>query len=230
MTKQLVFAGVTAALAITYIVIGEDEEVQTTASSSNEIKKNIETSEKPIVKKNIEILYLDGEEPESSKEEEKVNSQESYSSKNTTNTNTEYLYGEKAQEYIEKKGYVKISPDQNRRGEIPRYSVYSDISVDDAKAQRNKMLPPSAPVSISGTLDSGQVYTTFVDADVFRASKKIAITSNSPTGEIEELKELAPQELPNNTDNTQNDTYEEDIVKENNDIDFKLVAPPSIGQ
>jgi len=122
-----------------------------------------------------------------------------------------------AKEYLSQHSLKNISTSQDSTGETPRYSVYSDISMKEAKKRRNKFVPPSAPTVVQGSFPSGEPYSVIIDSDLKSQAKDIVISNNQADGTITELAKVP-------VSNKQvSDTQE-------NNGDSSLIAPPSIGQ
>ena len=98
---------------------------------------------------------------------------------------TESLEDENISNYIKKHNLVDVTPlKTNDENEIPpRFSIYADISKEDAKEQYDKNLPPPAPVIVSGTMNNGTVYTKVIDGYTMSASKNIIVTENDSNGD-----------------------------------------------
>ena len=223
--KNIIFGGIIVAVGIAFYTINSSEEVEKKIVIEKEIvHKEIE----PEKKKSIEILYLDEEkkvtlsnEKGKTKSNEKHN--ENYNKNLNTNKNIEELDSEEIVKYIEKHNLVDVTPHKtNQTHEIPpRFSVYADISEEDAKEQYDNSLPPPAPSIATGTVANGSTYTKIVSGYVKAAAKTLIVTENDTNGEPISVSDLKIDDTV-----SQNETKDEN--EENNKVVF--TGPPSIGQ
>ncbi len=185
--------------------------------SSEPVQNNIaiETPAKIDIKDDIEVLYL-----EDKKEEVKIVPKKTILAKakkddkiDFENINVEDLEGEDIQKYIEHKGLKKVSLSKKNGNtdEVPRFSIYSNINLEEAEANIDSNLPPSTPVVANGTFKSGQYYTVVIPNSVKAQSTTLIITKNDNNGNAEEVIEISPQKQ---------DSEETNI----------FIAPPTIGQ
>ena len=202
-------------VAIVSIVISFNDD------SRPKVIPNIPTTKISIEENNdIEVLYLVEDENKTQTKIQLNQIDKQISTKylnEEINENIQDLQYEKAEEYIKKKKLHNItSVTKTSDQDSPRFSVYSDISTEEAKNNQNKDLPPLSPVILNGTLNSGQTYTVIIDGNVKNQAKEIVITDNDPSGNIIEAINVP-------IDNGKDKEPEED----NNNV---FIAPPSIGQ
>ena len=110
---------------------------------------------------------------------------------------------------------------------IEKFSVYADVSVEEAKANRDNSIPPPAPVFYTVTLSSGQVATGIIDGDVHNQAAAIIITDNNPEGNPNEAGIIKGNSTPPNQEDDTN-TIEDEREEEDKKVTF--IGPPQIGQ
>lgn len=115
-------------------------------------------------------------------------------------------------EYIKNRDLksVNIYNKKDNNSQVPRYGIYADIDIQTAKSNRDKFTPPSLPVVVNSTFESGEPYSVVIDHDVYSQAKEIIITDNNPDGTINQIVKI-PSKNHQNDETTQ------------------IITPPSIG-
>jgi hypothetical protein len=186
---------------------------------------------KEVIKLNntkIKIIYLDDTKNNSKNTKENTNykEKEEISIKNiSTFTEKEVV------KFIQNNNLIDVTPKSTSSNDenIPkRFSVYSNINIDEAKAKYGNTLPPPAPAIISGIIESdGSSYTVVIDGYINAVADTKIITSNDPDGEP-----LAAMDISNtvNEDDTQTEETTQENSSNENQSESIMLAPPSIGQ
>jgi len=190
----------------------EDEKVEITQEKTKPLVQPSKVKES----KKIEILYLEDEKTSEVKRTPKV--------KQTKEEEKDYEEeSHKTLNYIKKNHLVNTNPKQTTQEElpIPEYSVYADITKEEAKAQYDKSLPPPAPAIVNGKTSDGSVYTVVIDGYINSVAKTKVVTKNSPDGEPIAMDSISSPK----------DMKEEDVdeVSQDEDEKVEIIAPPSIG-
>jgi len=124
-----------------------------------------------------------------------------------------------AHEYLVEHSLKNVSPTDKEMKTTPRFSVYADITIKEAREKRNQLLPPSAPTMIQGSFPSGEQYNAIIDTDLKNNAKQIVVSNNQADGTITELAKV-PVSDKQQSSNTQENVNDSSVV----------IAPPSIGQ
>jgi len=229
-TTNKILLGCTCLVVGLYLSL--DNQQDNLQTETFEVKNTIEEKEKPIVKKEIEIVYLEDETKNTQEKKndvyskkvflkEDLDNKQEYDNSNIDSDNdytTEELQDlgniKEPTKYIENRGLVNINlsaaSKRIENSEIPRYGIYADIDMDTARANRDEFVPPSLPVVINSTFSSGEPYSVVIDHDVYSQAQEIIVSDNNPDGTINQIVRIP-------TKNSQNG------------IDSQIIAPPSIG-
>ncbi len=192
-------------------------------------KENIKSTEQKNTQANndIKILYLESEKEEVV-EKKVVKKQTNKKTKKSSKEKEEFndtaikdLKYEKAKEYIEKNNLVKLSyaHKQNENDQIKKFEVYADISIEEAKANKNSDLPPSAPVFYTVTFPSGTTSVRVIDGDLYNQAEVLLVTKTDSDGNITEMTDAKPKDIP-----------QEDPPEDYDPEEVIIIAPPSIGK
>jgi len=204
-----------------------DDNVVIKQTSSKNISSPQNKTPIKVRKQSVEIVYLDDNNEKETKANSKILEAKrtvSRDSKNNSiqnNSNYDPQNEKYINEYIESNNLIEIVPSKTKSKDIPRFSVYADISLDEAKKKQNKMMPPSAPLIVNGSFSSGTIFTVVIPSEIKQAASHIAVVDNNPDGTKNEIIDLLPQNLEEKSSNqdTQNEAQ-----------DLTIMAPPSIGQ
>jgi hypothetical protein len=177
----------------------------------------------------IKILYLDdsksnisSKETINAKKNVKIVKKESSKQKTIDYSKIDSMDSSQTTNYIEKHNLVNVTQQNKDNDDIPRFSVYSDISEENAIATSDQNIPPMAPVIASGIFKSGQTYTVIIPAIIQQNATKIIVTDNAPDGTPIEAKEIPTQgDINNQSSDDQSDSEMQDNF---------TITPPSIGQ
>ncbi len=170
--------------------------------------------------KKIKVLYLDDTNSNMPKDT-KVVRDKVLQKKAIEHNEINSMSSEETTKYIEENNLIDVTAhNTNEKHSVPpRFSVYSDISQEDAKTTRDQNLPPMAPVIASGVFRSGQTYTVIIPAAIKESANQIIVTDNAPDGTPQEAIEIPTQ---NNIDNQEESSQETQ--------EAFTISPPSIGQ
>jgi len=231
MNRYIVIGVISIALGVVYINL---DNTSKESLPIHEKQENTKKESKTPIKKSVEILYLDeGEKTTNSKSTK--DTQVKYHEKATQEYKPQKIDRVKEEleslqddiaikEYIEKKSLVNITTENinaTTQGtqKTPRYQVYSTVSLNKAKQNRNKFTPPMAPVTVEVVTKSGDLATAIIPSEVFNQSEEIVLADTNDDGTINSLSAVKTE--TNNNDTTTEESYDQEI---------KITAPPSIGQ
>ncbi|MEA3315207.1 MAG: hypothetical protein U9Q30_05070 [Campylobacterota bacterium] len=214
---NIILVGITCGVIGLYFFTGENP--------NNKIDENpkvitkVEDVEVKNIKKDIEIVYLE-DDTEKNLEKDNANnkvtiSQESIEKEKITieKSNIDSFDNIKdPTEYIKNRELksINMSNKKMENSEVPRYGVYANIDTQTAKSNRDKFVPPSLPIVVNSTFESGEPYSVVIDHDVYSQAQEIVITDNNPDGTINQMVRISSKNNQN-SENTQ------------------VVTPPSIG-
>ncbi len=219
MANKIILGAIFIVLVIMMLSLTKsDEPVQNYTSVDTPTKIKVEK------KDDIEVLYLDEKKSKDIKTKVATtitnNNEEEKEDKDKSNI--ENLQQEEIKEYIAEKGLNKITSTKSENI-AERFSVYADISVEEAKANRDKTVPPPAPVIYTITLPSGQIATGVIDGDVHNQATTIIATENDSEGNPNEAGNIKNDDIPPSQSDSQTDVTD-------NSKKIMLTAPPQIGQ
>ena len=239
MNRWIVFIAVLALVGSGYLLMQNDDkaEIKSTAIKPQKVQKK-------VVKKDIQILYLDDEKKSENEEKDSQIATDTDNEyvKQTTKTSssvdkeqvisqeqeTSFVEGEKeAEKIIVEKGLQKVvSPSLNSAAKS-KYSIYAKNSYDQIDEEKYRNLPPMMPTIITVTTPKGEKYSVVADSKIVQNNDKIYISKNDSSGKPETL-----LEVPVNKETSKDEATDEQTSEQNSQSDetIKLIAPPAIGQ
>lgn len=229
-----------------YFWLQNDEVSAPTAQKMEPIKK-----QKQVKKKDIEILYLDESDKQSSATDERqvdsLNSQPSNLNPKSSNLNSKTLTDnrqpstssqksplftqkeEEVQKIIMEKGLQKVVPPNRQESAKPqRFSIYAKNSYDQIDEEKYRNLPPMVPTIITVTTPKGEKYSVVADSKIVQNNDKIYISKNDSNGNPQTLLEVPTHKDMDSNSETQND--EQSAQSSQKQENIKLIMPPAIGQ
>lgn len=207
---NIILVGFTCGIIGLYFIVGENPNNNLTETSKVMTKIKENKVDKP--KKDIEIVYLK-DDTKYTNRVNKVDKVDKLKKENLDSKNLDSFENIKdPMEYIKNRDLksLNIYNKKTENSEVPRYGIYADIDTETAKSNRDKMVPPSLPVVVNSTFESGEPYSVVIDSDVYSQAKEIVITDNNPDGTINQIVRI-PSKSSQNNENTQ------------------VIIPPSIG-
>ena len=213
--KIILGAIVTIVLAMLLQLTQSDNSTQEHSIAKSNTKEQIQ---------DIEVLHIKKQKVVSKKNIKKSNInivQKNIDDEILIKTDVEDLKYEQIEKYIKIKDLKKVSFAKKNidTDEAPQYSVYADISIEEARKNRDKNIPPPTPVFYTVTFPSGQIGTGVIDGDILNIAKETIVTNNDPSGNpIESAKIPNKDEIKNQSEENNDDT--EKAI---------FIAPPSIG-
>jgi hypothetical protein len=206
MNKTALIAIIFAIAIFAFFYTGIDNTPAKESSSISQTDKE-QTDTKPQ-KKNVEIIYLD-EKPKQL--EPTIDAVEKKVQKNIEKKVKETHIKQEVHQYIVEKQLqpIRMNTKKDNGSSKNKLTVYSDISLEEAKSLQNTIVPPSAPTIVSGKFQSGESYSVVVPNEVNEQANELIVTKTDEEGNIEEsvvIKQNDPQspmQPPEETEDTQ---------------------------
>jgi hypothetical protein len=216
MNKNIIYGFI--ALLIIVAVINNNSNEEIVIKKDNEVVEENIVKEENKAKKTIEILYLD-DEKKVDKQKKDTSKVEKISivkkDKNIEEVDIENLDSDDIKVYLEKNEMKMITPPLNNNQEALEYSVYANISEEEANKRMDKNLPPMAPTFVKFELPSGEEGNIIIPTSVYNQANSIFVTNNDPEGNP-----LQGVMISKETNQEEENDNQENII----------ITPPSIGQ